>query len=163
MIGTPFLIQDEYYLVFNLDFPSDKDFLEIDFNVTRTKYTVDPDTILSFCSLSVGQRGCTLEVPTTSSIGLVTMHATKSIAQSKSISVQTGCHPRIWVSVMIVGVFIVLYTLFVVSIVVCCYFCLCRKKANKYTPLSPLPASHPRPAPYNPSYGSVPSSPPEYY
>ena len=150
-------------MLFYADYFSKNYLLELDINVTRTEYTVDPGTILSSCSLSAGQRGCTLEVPATSNIGLVDLHTTESVAQFSSISIQADCNPRIWVAVTISSVFMVLYTLFVVTFMVCCYFCLCRKRNNKYTPLSPLSVDRPTPAPYSPLYGSTGPPPPAYF
>ena len=169
-------------MVFYLNIKSGgTDSLDIDFEVSRTKLTVDPDTVLSKCSLSAANQGCTLNVPLSYSVGLVALHATDSTDWSNGISVSTVCNARVWVYVLISIGCVIAAIVFVVGIIASCIICKryekmqsALKKGNQPTPMveqDPAPApttttyitENQAPPPYNPSYGDTSQPAPKFY
>ena len=175
--------EGEYYMVFYLSsYSGGVDALQIDFEVNRTKYAPEPDTVLSNCSLSDISQLCTLGVPLDYSIGLLTLTTTEAIEPidwSSSISVDVDCNARVWVYILISLGCVIVIVLIVVFVVACCCFYLRRKKStytslsggNQATPVvteTPAPTTttyvtgNEGPPPYNPSYGSTAPPPPKY-
>ena len=65
--------EGEYYMAFFHDTTyAETETLDIDFDISRTKYTVDPDAVLSNCSVSDFDKQCTVDVPLSYGIALLT-------------------------------------------------------------------------------------------
>ena len=176
----------DYYMVFYLH-PTPKvknNALEIDFYVSRTKYTVDTDTILTYCSLSYENHHCVAEIPLSDNIGLLALNTTKADDPNRKIDwtsiiyVDASCNTRDWVYLLI-SLACVVSVVLIVCLLGCTGFGIysCFRRKNKYSPLSgenlptPVVEQSPTPStttdvtgkqapiPDNPSYGTTTQPP----